>query len=47
MTTFIATSGAESWTIVALNEYQAGVKLRALLRLEGRMMPVDLVWTAQ
>ena len=45
MKTFTATSGAERWELQAIDEHQAAVKLRAILRLEGRAMPMDLVWT--
>ena len=45
MKTFIATSGADRWEIVALDQYQAAVKLRAQLRLVGRSLPTDIVWT--
>lgn len=45
MKTFIGTSGSERWEIEALDQHKAAVKLRAQLRLVGRQLPADLVWT--
>lgn len=45
MKTFIATSGAERWEIEALDQHKAAVKLRAILRQQGKPMPTDITWT--
>lgn len=37
----------ESWEVQAKSEYEAAIMLRAQLRQQGRVMPADLVWTAQ